>query len=403
MKKLSITLACGLLLFAGTLQAQGYKEKIGLPGDNLNLYAVLKVFQESPTLEEFENRLNSPDEIINNLDLNGDNRVDYIQVIDYAQGDRHDIVLRVAINRRESQDVAVISVLKDRYNGVSIQITGDPVLYGNNYIIEPNYYDDNDINARPNPGYTGSRISVGDMVININYTSGREIYSWPISRYLFSSYYTPWRSPWRWGYYPSYWTPWQPYYWDYYYGYQYNSLRYYLSNFRSWNNHRDPHWRDHYDKVRSASRSVIIRRDKGDYNRTYNQPDHRKAGDERFRRDNPRDRRDNNYDNRPGNNDRNDHNYNRPGNNDRNDHNYNRPDNNNKPEVKKGEPQRGSVIRRETTVIRTTPDVKRAEPNKGEVKREEAKKPQDRKAEVKKSEKKESTNNGRRSRERNKD
>lgn len=31
---------------------------LGLPGDNLNLYAVLEVFQKSPTLEGFEKSLN---------------------------------------------------------------------------------------------------------------------------------------------------------------------------------------------------------------------------------------------------------------------------------------------------------------------------------------------------------
>ncbi|NSW95826.1 MAG: hypothetical protein HPY62_14045, partial [Bacteroidales bacterium] len=49
------------------------EEYLGLPGDNLNLYAVMKLFQESETLEGFERSLNDENSRINNLDLNGDN------------------------------------------------------------------------------------------------------------------------------------------------------------------------------------------------------------------------------------------------------------------------------------------------------------------------------------------
>ena len=38
-------------------QTEGQEEKLNLPGDNLNLYAVLKMFQESETLEIFEKKL----------------------------------------------------------------------------------------------------------------------------------------------------------------------------------------------------------------------------------------------------------------------------------------------------------------------------------------------------------
>jgi len=67
---------------------------LGLPGDNLNLYAVMKMFQESKTLEEFERNLNDEKSNINNLDLNGDGLIDYIRVIDNVDGDVHNIVLQ---------------------------------------------------------------------------------------------------------------------------------------------------------------------------------------------------------------------------------------------------------------------------------------------------------------------
>ena len=39
-------------------QSNDEPEALGLPGDNLNLYAVLDVFQKSKTLEDFEKAIN---------------------------------------------------------------------------------------------------------------------------------------------------------------------------------------------------------------------------------------------------------------------------------------------------------------------------------------------------------
>ena len=41
---------------------------LGLPGDNLDLYAVLDLFQKSKTIEEFEKSLNDEKTKVNNLD-----------------------------------------------------------------------------------------------------------------------------------------------------------------------------------------------------------------------------------------------------------------------------------------------------------------------------------------------
>ncbi|HOY52448.1 MAG TPA: hypothetical protein PLX49_11790, partial [Prolixibacteraceae bacterium] len=105
-------------------------EYLGLPGDNLNLYAVMKLFQESETLEQFERELNSENSRINNLDLNGDRYVDYITVTDYPDGNVHQIVLRVALDDRENQDVAVFTVEQFNDGTVAIQLIGDEDLYG---------------------------------------------------------------------------------------------------------------------------------------------------------------------------------------------------------------------------------------------------------------------------------
>ncbi|MFO7721914.1 MAG: hypothetical protein R6V49_01705 [Bacteroidales bacterium] len=114
MKKLILTPVLALLFALGSAQtAQNYPEEyLGLPGDNLNLYAVMDLFREAETLEAFERSLNDPDKVINNLDLNNDKYVDYLFVHDYVDGNVHAIVLRVALNNKEYQDVAVFTVEK---------------------------------------------------------------------------------------------------------------------------------------------------------------------------------------------------------------------------------------------------------------------------------------------------
>ena len=104
MKKLIAIQILAAMITAGTaLKAQDMpQEYLGLPGDNLNLYAVMKLFQESETLEGFEKNLNDQNSMINNLDLNGDNYVDYLMVIDNVDGDVHNIVIRDAVSQTES-------------------------------------------------------------------------------------------------------------------------------------------------------------------------------------------------------------------------------------------------------------------------------------------------------------
>ena len=123
--KKSILIIAFLCAFSFCVNAQNTEEqKLNLPGDNLNLYAVLNLFQESETLELFEKNLNAEDSKINNLDLNNDEKTDYIKVIDNVDGETHLIILQVAINDKENQDVAVFVVTKSGNNEIQIQLIG---------------------------------------------------------------------------------------------------------------------------------------------------------------------------------------------------------------------------------------------------------------------------------------
>jgi hypothetical protein len=277
MKKLIITTIIALLTVAGiTARAEEWpQEYLGLPGDNLNLFAVMKLFQESETLESFERNLNNENTRINNLDLNGDNMVDYIMIFDYVDGNVHNIVLRVALNRHENQDVAIFTVEQHRDGIVEIQLIGDEALYGRNYIIEPAYAE------TPNPGYRGA-IGVNPRVVVVN----RMIYAveaWPLIRYIYLPGYATWRSDWYWGYQPHYWDPWHPYYWHFYYGYHYNWHSHYYNHYRHWDHYRYARYNDFYhSRIRIYSPTIIVNINSGHYKKTYSRPELRSKGSELY-------------------------------------------------------------------------------------------------------------------------
>lgn len=283
MRTLIITSILALLTAAwNTVSPQEFpKEYLGLPGDNLNLYAVMDIFQESETLEAFERKLNDPDSRINNLDLNGDNLVDYIMVEDYVDGNVHSIVLRVAMGRRDHQDVAVFTVQQLADGSVHIQLIGDEALYGRNYIIEPNYNEY--YGETPNPGYTGN--VRGTRNGNVIHTTTYEVASWPVIRFIYMPGYVAWRSSWYWGYYPTYWNPWRPYYWHYYYGYHYNWYPHYYRHYRVSNHIHYHRYNDfYYSHVRTYSPKVVININKGKYRTTYSKPEMRREGEALYSR-----------------------------------------------------------------------------------------------------------------------
>lgn len=280
MKNLLLIVLSALMFWTSNQSfAQAEEEKLDLPGDNLNLYAVLKLFQESETLEGFERKLNEEDSEINNLDLDGDNQTDYIRVEDNVEGNLHTISLKVAVSEREDQDVAVFYVEKKDDGEIWIQLVGDEDLYGKDYIIEPNSQSGT-VAETPNPGYSGNRqVEPAAIQQNVAYVS-----SWPVIQFIFVPRYVIWRSPWRWHYYPSYWRPWRPRYWHYYYGYHYHWHYYYNGHFRRWPSYRNPVWHTHYYGGNFRSRSVIVhtRYTRGDYRATYSRPSSAREGSALF-------------------------------------------------------------------------------------------------------------------------
>lgn len=149
--------------------------------DNLDLQAVASIFGDSKDLEDFEKKLNDPSMQISNLDLNQDGYVDYLRVLEVAEGDVRVIVIQAVLGQDQFQDVATIELERQRATAsssspnVNIQIVGNPYIYGPNYIYEPYYY----------------RTPV-------------------FFDFFWMPTYRPYYSPWYWGYYPTYYSYWAP-------------------------------------------------------------------------------------------------------------------------------------------------------------------------------------------------
>jgi len=167
---------------------------LGLAGDNLDLYAVLDVFQKSKTIEEFEKSLNDEKAKINNLDLDLDKKVDFIKVTTKKKDNSHTFILQVDVSKKETQDVAVILLDKDKDGKVSMQIVGDEELYGKDYVIEPK----GNSSVTANPGYTGEN----PVTVNVPASTTVVVQSAPIVQYVYSPAYVPYVPPYYYGYPP---------------------------------------------------------------------------------------------------------------------------------------------------------------------------------------------------------
>ncbi|MFC0778842.1 hypothetical protein [Flavobacterium sp. HJSW_4] len=198
-KKFTKYLTVALIMSAQLIfsQSDGEGKELGLPGDNLDLYAVMTLFQKSKTIEEFEKNLNLEKTGINNLDLNLDKKVDFIKVNTKKNGDSFTFVLQVAVNKNENQDVAVILVDKDKSGKVKMQIVGDELLYGKDYVIEP--VTQSTPAKTANPGYTGS-----EPVASAPAVTAVVVETVPIVQYVYSPAYVPYYPPYYYGFYPPY-------------------------------------------------------------------------------------------------------------------------------------------------------------------------------------------------------
>jgi hypothetical protein len=158
----------------------------------------LNLFQKSKTIEDFEKSLNLEKTGINNLDLNLDEKADFIKVTTKQDGKDFTFILQDDVSETEVQDVAVIMVSKDEKGKVNVQIVGDEDLYGKNYVVEPKSAA---AAVTPNPAYTGTEPV---KVTTEASTSVVVVESIPIVQYVYSPAYVPYYPPYSYVYHPPY-------------------------------------------------------------------------------------------------------------------------------------------------------------------------------------------------------
>jgi hypothetical protein len=192
------------------------QDSTGLPGDNFSLQGALTLFKQANTPEEFERLLNTEDNKVNNLDLNGDGNIDYLRVINKKQQQVQVFIIQALVSNQESQDVAVIELEKTGENTAVIQIAGDEDIYGETTLAEPVATSDSQFSAEDNSfNYdTPSRIhgpaaethtsSIAPAGVIVN------VWFWPCVRKVYAPAYVVWTSPWSWINPPVWWRPWRP-------------------------------------------------------------------------------------------------------------------------------------------------------------------------------------------------
>lgn len=193
-------LLIGLVASVTAQEMEATEVESEILGDNFSLEAALEMFKTAQSLEEFEAKLNDENNSVNNLDLNEDGLIDYIRVIDHIDEDGigHAIVLQVPVNEDESQDIAVIAIEKIGEEDAVLQIIGDELLYGENYIVEP--FDAEDEAAEGK----GPAADLEFRRIRVN------VWGWGLVRFVYRPNYVRYESPWRWNVYPRVWRPWRP-------------------------------------------------------------------------------------------------------------------------------------------------------------------------------------------------
>jgi hypothetical protein len=199
------TLFAALLTVSLPAQDVDPADSTGLPGDHFDLKGALELFKKAESPEEFEKLLNQEDNGVNNLDLNSDDRTDYIRVIDRMDGDVHAIVLQAPIDASEQQDVAVIEIEKTGAESAMLQIVGDEDLYGEPVIAEPTEEETR------KGGRGGPSVHLAPDMIVVN------VWGWPTVRFVYRPAYVAYVSPWRFGLYPTWYRPFRPHPWRVFY------------------------------------------------------------------------------------------------------------------------------------------------------------------------------------------
>ncbi|MBC7494083.1 MAG: hypothetical protein H7221_03675 [Flavobacterium sp.] len=234
-----------LIIFYSSISFAQIDDRPENTGGNFSLEGALELFKKAKSVEEFETLLNDEANNVNNIDLNNDQKTDYISVEDIANNDIHVLVLSTYLNDIDKQDIATINIEKTGSNQATIQIVGDPDLYPQNTIVEPFATAETMQNSK---GPNAPKIVFTQIMENV--------WFWPTIQFMYAPRYVVWRSPFRWARYPRWYRPWRPF------GYQnfYNRCAHYRVVYRRTPNYRVVNARNMYAPRRRTSTLIMHNR-----------------------------------------------------------------------------------------------------------------------------------------------
>ena len=106
----------------------------------LNLKAVGELLKQAKDAAEFEKLLNDPKSGVNNLDLSGDGKVDYIKVTEFGEGKVRGFSLTTEPKSGEEQEIATIKIEKaDEQGNAIVETKGNPQIYGPNHYYQSSW------------------------------------------------------------------------------------------------------------------------------------------------------------------------------------------------------------------------------------------------------------------------
>lgn len=166
----TLILTVSLLFVTGSLTSCNSSKTnvtiISHAADGLDLKAVTDAAIKASSAEEFEKKLNIAGNKINNLDLNEDNKIDYIKVTEINKEKMKGFSLTVEVSAEEEQEQEVCTIQFEKTtDGYRTQTHGNHHIYGRNH-----YY---------------HRSSVGDIIIMSYFLRGHSPYR---SRYGYGRY-----------------------------------------------------------------------------------------------------------------------------------------------------------------------------------------------------------------------
>ncbi|MBU2514370.1 hypothetical protein KJ966_23785 [bacterium] len=170
-------------VYSSQQYSQPVEEQQAAAAEGLSLLGLTALVKEIRSGQELERRLNETDGI-NNLDLNEDGKVDYLNVREFGDINKkigYSVTTEPA--KGEIQEIAEISIEKNG-DKAEIQVIGNEQIYGSDAIY--------------NDSTTITRAQSADVVTGSHGTP------------LYSSFFYPhplWISPWLFGFYPPFFSP----------------------------------------------------------------------------------------------------------------------------------------------------------------------------------------------------